>query len=84
MGPIPETYYSARWVEYPDGYWIYYNLVDPKWGVPLSIGRAGPFMNSQKQVDPKAIVIYTEGDPALTTEIYVTNDLEYLFIKVSV
>jgi protease II len=84
LGPIPSTFYSARWVKYDSKYWVYYNIVDPKWGIPLSIGRAGPFtMSIAQNYNPKNSIIYTEGDPALTTELYMTNDLKYLFIKVN-
>ncbi|KAJ3081082.1 hypothetical protein HK102_002592 [Quaeritorhiza haematococci] len=39
LGPpqaISDTYYSARWSK---GNWIYYNVVDPKWGVPRFVYR---------------------------------------------
>jgi protease II len=84
-GPILSTYYSARWYESADGYThLFYNVVDEKWGVPLSIGSVGPFQSGLKNHSkkPKHDIIYTEVDPSLTVELDQSNDLNHLFIKV--
>lgn len=81
------AYYSCRWS--PSG-WVYYNTVSSVYKVPLSISRAGPFLNytaaqnnlSENRSSIQIQELYTEQDPSLTTELFQTNDKEYLFVKV--
>ncbi|KAJ3329209.1 hypothetical protein HDU91_003910, partial [Kappamyces sp. JEL0680] len=82
-GPIENTYYSARWFSDHDSLWIFYNLVDSDWGIPHSIGRAGPFPLGRSPANVSAAVVYTEQDGSLTTELDQTSDHEYLFIKIA-
>ncbi|KAJ2999080.1 hypothetical protein HDV02_003610 [Globomyces sp. JEL0801] len=83
-GSVDNTYYTARWQQFTfNGQtesWVYYNIVDLKWGVPLGIGRLGPFANNGEE--PKSEVIYNEQDISLTTDLHLTNDKNYLFIKI--
>jgi protease II len=76
---IPQiyTYYSVRWFKIDNRVWLYYNVVDS--GIPRIIRRicVENCLNAQK-IEP----VYVESDLSMTTELKLSADLKYLFIKV--
>ncbi|KAI9017021.1 prolyl oligopeptidase family-domain-containing protein [Gaertneriomyces semiglobifer] len=80
---INETYYSARWktIATPGNkqHWLYYNVVDRKWGVPRHVYKTCVVGCS----DPTPQLVYSEDDPSLTTEVDMTSDGKLVYINIS-
>lgn len=71
------TYYSVRWFDTDNGTWIYYNVVNS--GIPRIIQRLC-IRNCRKAMGVE--LVYKESDLSMTTELKLSADLKYLFIKV--
>ncbi|RKO89705.1 hypothetical protein BDK51DRAFT_17965, partial [Blyttiomyces helicus] len=102
IGPadgIRNTYYSVRWaVDQSTGArWVYYNVVDPVWGIPRWVYRfcvvecASP-AHAQKRGARRGAdalprhgeeLVYVEADVSLTTEVATTTDNSFLYIKIA-
>ncbi|KAJ3175960.1 hypothetical protein HDU87_005624 [Geranomyces variabilis] len=74
--PIGQTYYSARWGTGQLEKCLHYNAVDPIWGIPRKV-----FQSCTWDSDGGEKHLYTEEDVSLTTELVLTADGEYLYIK---
>ncbi|KAJ3163779.1 hypothetical protein HDU88_006271 [Geranomyces variabilis] len=76
--PIGQSYYSARWGTGRFANCLNYNAVDPIWGIPRKVFqsciRDSDALGGEKH-------LYTEEDVSLTTELVLTADEKYLYIK---
>ncbi|KAI8918514.1 prolyl oligopeptidase [Powellomyces hirtus] len=79
---IGNTYYSARWGVDADDICLYYNVVDPIWGIPRKIFRSCVMPTDEESVLGTGKLVYIEQDVTKTTEVDSTSDGKYLYIKV--
>ncbi|KAJ3146991.1 hypothetical protein HDU86_008137 [Geranomyces michiganensis] len=78
--PISKTYYSARWGSGRFANCLYYNAVDPIWGIPRKVFQS---CFGDSGVLEGETHLYTEQDVTMTTELFLTADGEHLYIKVA-
>ncbi|TPX58149.1 hypothetical protein SpCBS45565_g08059 [Spizellomyces sp. 'palustris'] len=81
------SYDSAQWAMDRGAHYLYYNAVDPQWGIPRWVlrvcARACPKQRDTRDEVGEQEWVYVEEDPSLTTAVDATSDGLFVFVKVT-